>query len=411
MVLAGALALRVYGLRWGLPGRADMNPDEETVLAIVGRISWRNLDPGAYFYGGFFYQACVVVRSILQALWPGIGEPALVLAYRSVSATFGGATVAVLYLLLRRLAPSGPAPLIGATLLAIMPLHVWDSHFAVTDITLTFWTTATVTAAVSGVPEPEPGAVPGRLRAGRRGHRDEVQRRHGDGRDRAGGPRGHAGTTASCPGSSWPGASSGLAVALLALFVASPHMFLQWEANWRAFQREMRRVWIPNYGFSVWAPGWQYKPYLYQLAVAFPFSFGVALYEIAGRPRVLRGPMALGLHDPARVRGVLPRRHGALGLVPIRYYLPFEPVLLLAPALALAAGLTAPSARARRWTAIALVGVVGYTLAFTVSTTARFADDTRLQARRWLQPVRERGREHPHGGGALVFAGSEGCSA
>jgi 4-amino-4-deoxy-L-arabinose transferase-like glycosyltransferase len=148
MVLAGAMALRVYGLRWGLPGRADMNPDEETVLAIVGRMSWRNLDPGAYFYGGFFYQACVVVRSILQALWPGIGEPALVLAYRSVSATFGGATVAVLYALLRRLAPSGPAPLIGATLLAIMPLHVWDSHFAVTDVTLTFWTTATVTAAV-----------------------------------------------------------------------------------------------------------------------------------------------------------------------------------------------------------------------------------------------------------------------
>jgi hypothetical protein len=30
--------------------------------------------------------------------------------------------------------------------------------------------------------------------------------------------------------------------------------------------------------------------------------------------------------------------------------------------------------------------VLGYTLAFTVSTTSRFADDTRLQAERWLQP-------------------------
>ena len=37
----------------------------------------------------------MLVRSILHALWPGIGESDLVLAYRSVSAGFGTATVAV----------------------------------------------------------------------------------------------------------------------------------------------------------------------------------------------------------------------------------------------------------------------------------------------------------------------------
>ncbi len=71
-------------------------------------MSWRNLDPHDYFYGGFFYQACVLVRSLLRVLWPGSGTSGLVLAYRSVSVLFGTATVAVLYLLLRRVAPSGP---------------------------------------------------------------------------------------------------------------------------------------------------------------------------------------------------------------------------------------------------------------------------------------------------------------
>jgi hypothetical protein len=71
--------------------------------------------------------------------------------------------------------------------------------------------------------------------------------------------------------------------------------------------------------------------------------------------------------------------------VPIRYYLPIEPVLLIAPALALAAGLTAPAAAVRRWTGAALAAVLAYTVAFTVSTTARFTDDTRLQAQRWLE--------------------------
>jgi 4-amino-4-deoxy-L-arabinose transferase-like glycosyltransferase len=390
-VLAGALALRVYGLRWGLPVRADMNPDEETVLAIVGRMSWQNMDPGAYFYGGFFYQACVVVRTILQALAPGIDEPALVLAYRSISATFGAATVAVLYLLLRRLAPTGPAPLLGATLLAIMPLHVWDSHFAVTDVTLTFWTTACVTASIWAYQRPSLGRflLASALAGAATGTKFN-------------GAFATVAIALAALAAVWERrmrvgqlvawGALGVAVALLVLFVASPHMFLQWEANWRAFRREMRRVWIPNYGFSVWAPGWQYKPYVYQFAAAFPFSFGVALY----------GALLAGLaYCAVRWRSVfvVPFGYAAFYLavmgswefVPIRYYLPFEPALLLAPALALAAGLTAASARARRWTAVALVGVVGYTLPFTISTTARFADDTRMQAARWLQPFATEG--------------------
>jgi hypothetical protein len=124
LILLGALALRVYGLRWALPERTNLNPDEHTVLTIVGQMSWQHLDPGAYFYGGLFYEVCVLVRSILRVLWPNVGDGGLVLAYRSVSALFGTATVVVLYALLRRVSPTGPAPLLGAAFLAVMPLHV-----------------------------------------------------------------------------------------------------------------------------------------------------------------------------------------------------------------------------------------------------------------------------------------------
>ncbi len=131
-----------------------------------------------------------------------------------------------------------------------------------------------------------------------------------------------------------------------------------------------------DYGFNLWAPGWQYRPYVYQFGAAFPFSFGVALYAallggviycaVRWR-RVLVVPFGYA----AFYLGII----GSWDFVPIRYYLPFEPVLLIAPALALAAGLTAPAAAVRRWTGAGLAAVLAYTVAFTVSTTARFTDE------------------------------------
>jgi 4-amino-4-deoxy-L-arabinose transferase-like glycosyltransferase len=327
----------------------------------------------------------VLVRSLLRAFWPGIGESGLVVAYRGVSALFGTATVAVLYLLLRRVGPAGPASLLGATFLAVMPLHVWDSHFAVTDVTLTFWMTASVTAAVYAYERPSwvRFALASALAGVATGTKFN----------------GAFATVAIALAAlvalwerrlrvgqlvAW-GALS-VAVALPALFVASPHVFLNWEATWWAFQHEMYRVRIIDYGFNLWAAGWQYKPYVYQFGAAFPFSFGLALYAalLGGlvycairRRRILIVPFGYA----AFYLGIM----GSWDFVPIRYYLPFEPVLLIAPALALAAGLTAPALAVRRWTGAALALVLAYTVAFTVSTTARFTDDTRLQAQRWLQ--------------------------
>lgn len=392
-IMLGALALRIYGLRWALPERTDLNPDESTVLTIVSQMSWQHLDPGAYFYGGFFYEVCVLVRSLLRVLWPSIGDVGLVLAYRSISALFGTATVAVLYFLLRRVAPTGPAPLLGAAFLAVMPLHVWDSHFAVTDVTLTFWMMASVTAAVGAYQRPSrPRFVAASALAGLATG------------TKFNGAFATVAIALAAIAALWERrvrlaqvfvwGALGMAAALLAMFIASPHVFLQGRATWSAFLNEMARVHELDYGFNLWAHGWQYKPYVYQFAAAFPFSFGVALYAalLGGLiycavrwRRVLIVPFGYA----AFYLGVM----GSWEFVPIRYYLPFEPVLLMAPALALAAGLTAPTIRLRRWTGVGLALVLLYTVAFTVSTTARFTDDTRLQAQRWLQSRVEEGHD------------------
>ena len=393
VILLGALALRIYGLRWALPERTDLNPDESTVLTIVGQDELA--EPGS---------GCLLLRRVLlrglragpqhpAGPLAGIGDAGLVLAYRSVSVLFGTATVALLYLLLRRVAPAGPAPLLGAAFLAVMPLHVWDSHFAVTDVTLTFWMMASVTAAVGAYQRPSwarfalASALAG-LATGTKFN----------------GAFATVAITLAALAALWERRVRvgqvfawgvlGVAAALLAMFVASPHVFLKGRATWRAFQHEMSRVHDLDYGFNLWAHGWQYKPYVYQFGAAFPFSFGVALYAalLGGLiycavrwRRVLIVPFGYA----AFYLGVM----GSWEFVPIRYYLPFEPVLLMAPALALAAGLTAPTVRLRRWTGVGLALVLGYTVAFTVSTTARFTDDTRLQAQRWLQSRVEEGHD------------------
>ena len=370
VILLGALALRIYGLRWGLPERIDLNPDETHGAEDRG--------PDELAATWIRARTSTEGSSTRSACWSAAscGSSGRASGTRGSSSHTGASAPCSArrpwrcsIVLLRRVAPAGPAPLLGAAFLAVMPLHVWDSHFAVTDVTLTFWMTASVTAAVCAYQRPSwarfalASALAG-LATGTKFN----------------GAFATVAITLAALAALWERrvrvgqvvawGALGVAAALLALFVASPHVFLKGRATWRAFQHEMTRVHDLDYGFNLWAHGWQYKPYVYQFGAAFPFSFGVALYAalLGGLiycavrwRRVLIVPFGYA----AFYLGVM----GSWEFVPIRYYLPFEPVLLMAPALALAAGLTAPAVRVRRWTGAALALVLGYTVAFTVSTT------------------------------------------
>ncbi len=383
-ILLTSVALRVWGLGWGLPERLDFNPDERLVLRTAARLTWQDWDPHFYSYSGLTFELFALLRGLARLVHPGISEASLVLLCRGLDALLGAGTVALLFVLLRRLAPEGPAAPIGAAFLALMPLHVWDSHMATTDVGLAFWALAAVTAAVRAYETPTPRAFAvasalvgvavgvkfnGALAATAVATAGLLAVR--EGRLSASGLVGRG--------------ALGVGAALGAVLVTSPFSVLRWRKALAAFEQEYAHVHSLDYGFNLGAPGWQYHPYVYELAAAFPFSFGALLYAavLAGVVYVAVRPRRVYL-VPLSYAAVYFVVAGSWTFVPLRYYLPIEPILLVPPALMCAAGMRAGPRL--RWTSrAALALVVAYTAAFTVSTTARFAHDTRTRAAPWLQ--------------------------
>ena len=264
--------------------------------------------------------------------------------------------------------------------MAILPLHVSESHVAVTDTLMTFWTLLTLLFA-------------------QRLARDPSYR--------------HFALTGLClglaVGSKYTAALVGIAplaalwldrppprrllagllllgaISLLACFAVTPFSFLRFPDLLKAMAHENAHVHGHHAGFSVPAVGWQFHRYVYQLCAAWPFSFGFVLYAsvLAGTAWLLvrlRREYVPSLLFVAMFFGVT----GSWTFTPLRYYLP---VVVLG---AVFAGLwhgawwqdpTPARRRTVRWAA-GLAAV--YTLIFTVTYEQRFRDDTRIQAARWF---------------------------
>jgi len=143
------LALRLWGIRWGAPERIDLHPDEiDYIIKYAQRVSLHNLDPGFLNYPAFmmylvsFSSAILRRLGLLHEIWQ------IHVVGRCWSALFGAATAPVVYLLARELGGRAPGALLAALWTALLPLHVWESHVAVTDVPMTFWVTLTLLAAV-----------------------------------------------------------------------------------------------------------------------------------------------------------------------------------------------------------------------------------------------------------------------
>jgi hypothetical protein len=155
-----ALALRLWGIRWGLPN-ADhafsYHTDETIVLSssLACHPLLLLLDPGYYAYG------CLVplVNGLFLDLgaWSGLVQPAstspsALLTCRLVTALFGAATCPVLFLAGKKLY-NPTAGAVAAALYAVAPLAVQHAHFATVDVHATFWV-ALCLAAVGQVNHP-----------------------------------------------------------------------------------------------------------------------------------------------------------------------------------------------------------------------------------------------------------------
>ena len=151
-----AIGLRAWGIDWGLP-RVDLNPDELNVLEITQRISWDSLDPQFYSYSGLTFHLNFLGTELARLLGFQVDDAAQLLVHRLIGLLFGILTALLVYPIGRRLQLSFEKAAFGALVFAMLPLHVWDTHFAVSDVGLAFWTTLALWMALRAYEAPTLG--------------------------------------------------------------------------------------------------------------------------------------------------------------------------------------------------------------------------------------------------------------
>ena len=159
-IVAVALGLRLWGVDFGLPD-AEARPDELTIAYQAMKFGTGDLNPHSFNYpsvhkyvtfvlfGGWYLVGKLTGQypdqhAFLLDFFNGAVDFRLLM--RGWSVTMGTLGVA---LLLR--APGGRW---GAALLAVTFLHVRDSHFGVTDITMVTLATASVLGALGALETP-----------------------------------------------------------------------------------------------------------------------------------------------------------------------------------------------------------------------------------------------------------------
>ena len=157
VILVGGL-LRVVPIWFGLPfDRA--RPDEETAighaLAIVGGdlnphfFHWPSLT--FYLFAGAF--AAVSWLQRLIGLGPALSGDAQFVIARAIVAAAGTITIVALYAAMRQITGQATA-VIAAFFLAVAPLHVRDSHFAMTDVLTTLFVTLSIGQLLRAIAPP-----------------------------------------------------------------------------------------------------------------------------------------------------------------------------------------------------------------------------------------------------------------
>jgi Dolichyl-phosphate-mannose-protein mannosyltransferase len=150
-IVALAAAVRFWGLSFGLP-HTNTRPDETIVIDVALKFLQGNLAPvfydypwlymwvlsGLYLLYGAWGFATGAFHSIagLLASWRVNWTPFFLIP-RAMSALLGTATVVVVFRLARRLWDDTTG-LVAALFMALAFLHVRDSHFATTDVAMTF---------------------------------------------------------------------------------------------------------------------------------------------------------------------------------------------------------------------------------------------------------------------------------
>ena len=390
LALGGALLtgliLRLWGIHWGFP-RVDLSPDELNVWNISARLSWQDLDTHFYNYSGLTFYLNFFAAQVARLFGIALQPHTILLINRLWSVFFGTLTIPLAYLAARDFFAEAKAGAWAAWMVALLPIHVWHSHFGTSDISLVFWVTVSFWLALRAFQKP--GAVRFLLGGLAVGVAIGVKFN--------GLLAGISFLVAAWAAwrekriQSFPKVilflSLSGAAALIGFFLVSPFSLIHLKTTISAFFFESAHVKGGHYGFDLSPDGWPYFPYIYQLFSAFPFSFGLPLYLSAAAGvaffviRRKKTEVILGLAFALLYLGIV----ASWKFVPSRYYLPVFPIMLILASW----GATRLFASSRGWLRAAAwllaVPLFAWTLAFNISTVDRFRSDTRLEAVRWAE--------------------------
>ncbi len=150
LVMVVAAVLRFWSLGHGIPYAIGVD-EPEIVARAVAMMKTGDFNPRFFDYPGLIFYLHLVVaigRFIAGAMageWTSLAQADVTAFYlwsRGLTALFGTATVFVLYQ--AGLRWGARHALLGAGLLAVMPMHVRESHYALTDVPATFFCTLTL---------------------------------------------------------------------------------------------------------------------------------------------------------------------------------------------------------------------------------------------------------------------------
>jgi 4-amino-4-deoxy-L-arabinose transferase-like glycosyltransferase len=142
-ILAGAAAIRLVGIQYGLPFGNLLNPDEQSIVPRA----WNLVHGGGGDPHWFDYPTLLLYVNAPFQAWQG--EPSYLTA-RIVGVALATAAIAAAWWLGRRAFGTASAGVVAAAAVAVCTIHVAYSHAAVTDVPLTLGVAASLALLVSG---------------------------------------------------------------------------------------------------------------------------------------------------------------------------------------------------------------------------------------------------------------------
>src|SRR3990172_9185736 len=141
LILLLSLAMRLYGIKWGLPDETHLlsyHVDERNIFYAISNMNPSELDfnPHYFIYPTFHIYLFLALIKITGLQVAPVA--ATILLGRLLTVFFGVLSVYVVSLIGKEIY-GDELGLIASAILAITPVHVIHSHFLTTDVPVTFW--------------------------------------------------------------------------------------------------------------------------------------------------------------------------------------------------------------------------------------------------------------------------------